>query len=287
MKKLVCLFLSIVLCFSFSFSASATDYNNPQTDNDSNASFVLEDGTTFSGEDLPNGDARFTLKNENTGLYRESYLNRATGIVTTTDKTTNSVLQALSVTPQVALSASPLHTNRSANSNYVYKGTITYNFYGNTSSVVGTRALDVYYDYNYESGSRFNVNGQYQDITSFASYLCGVLAIPAAVASPAAAAIFSTLGLAISQINVIIDDHYVRCSETQITWKAEVSDATDVYETFTGSKFVLTQEGYSNKTYYEGDFWPLSSYTNHDTDFAVHLYWGVLWQDVLEIVSWS
>jgi hypothetical protein len=185
------------------------------------------------------------------------------------------------------LSASPLNTNRSANSNYVYKGTITYNFYGNTSSVVGTRALNVYYDYDYESGSRFNVNGQYQDITSFASYLCGVLSIPAAVASPVAATIFSTLGFVISQINVIIDDHYVRCSETQITWKAEVSDATDVYETFTGSKFVLTQEGYSNETYYEGDFWPLSSYNNHDTDFAVHLYWGVLWQDVLEIVSWS
>lgn len=287
MKKLVCLFLSMILCFSFSFSAAATYYDNTQATNKGNNAFVLADGTVFSGEDLPNGDARFTLKNSKTGLHRESYLNRTTGVVTTTDKATNSVLQVFSATPQISLSSATSNANRSANSNYVYKGTITYNFYGNTASVVGTRALDVYYDYNYEPGSRFNVNGQFQDITSFASYLCGVFSVSTIVAAPFASAIFTVLGFGISQVNVLIENHYVRCSETQITWKAEVSDAPDVYETFTGSKFVLTQEGYGNEICYEGDFWPLTSYNNHDTDFAVHLYWGVLWQDVLEIVSWS
>lgn len=287
MKKIICLLLSMTLCLSFGISAAAIGNDSVVVAVDKTNTITLEDGTVFSGEDLPNGDAVFTLVNSQTGLHRESYLNRATGIVTTTDKSTNTVLQELSAMPQIELSAASSNSARSTSSNYVYRGTITYNFYGNTGSVVGTRALNVYYDYNYYPGSRFNVSGQFQDITSFAAYLCGALSISTIVANPFASAIFSALGFGLSQVNVMIENHYIRCTETEITWKAEVSDATDVYETFTGSKFVLTQEGYDNEVCYDGDFWPLTSYTNHDTDFAVHLYWGVLWQDVLEIVNWS
>lgn len=52
----------------------------------------------------------------------------------------------------------------------------------------------------------------------------------------------------------------------------------DVYATISGSKYVLTEEGYESQIYTSGDFWPTSSYTNRNTNFAVKVYWTVLGQ---------
>lgn len=152
---------------------------------------------------------------------------------------------------------------------------------------MGTRALNIYYDYNSYLSSRYNVAGVYQNIASFASLIASLLTLPAAIASSSAAVILERFGFATGAISFLIPDHYVRCNETEITWIGQVTDFPDVYATISGSKYVLTEEGYESQIYTSGDFWPTSSYTNRNTNFAVKIYWTVLGQDTLEIVSWS
>ena len=79
----------------------------------------------------------------------------------------------------------------------------------------------------------------------------------------------------------------MRCDETDMTWFGQMTDFTDVYATVSGKEFLITEEGYSGKKYTSGDYWMLGSYAAHLNSFAVKMYWAVLGQDTVEIVSWS
>lgn len=276
-KKFLSLLLALAMCLSLSVPAWANT-NEVLSEKSTDNSILLSDGSVLIAEDLPNGDARFTIiKNEK--IVAESYANRAQGTITSLDSRVSSDVHVLNAQSNRSITSIP--------SGYTYRGKITYNFYGGMSYVVGTRSLNVYYDHNFYENSRYNVNGVYQGIASLASYITMILSLPATVAASAAAGILSVLGIATGTLSIVIPDHYVRCYETEITWLAQISDVPDIYNTVTGSMFVFTQEGYESKTYYSGDYWPLSSYSNHDQNFAVKLYWTVLGQDILEIVSWS
>lgn len=285
MRKLCSLILTIALLFSLSVPAFASSYV-PEIQ-DSTNSMQLSDGSYLISEDLANGDAKFSII-KNGEIIAESYLNRSSAYITSTDTRLSAEKQVHNVNVAVANSnvTSPARAE-TIPSGFTKRGTITYNFFGGMTYVVGTRSLNIYYDYNYYTGSRYNVNGVYQNIAGLASFLASILVLPASIASSVAAKILTSLGISTGAASLIIPDHYVRCNETEITWLSQIADITDMYATFTGSKFVVTEEGYSSKTYQTGNYWPLSSYTNHDSNFAVKLYWEVLGQDTLEIVSWS
>lgn len=274
-----------MLCLSISLSLCSTAFASESKtllESSSNDAILLSDGASLIAEDLPNGDARFTIVRDG-AIIAESYLERSKGLVTNSDS------RSINTTTVVSLPKNSNENVRSSDitSGYVYCGQITYNFYGNLSYVVGTRSLNVYYDRNYYTGSRYNVNGVYQNIAGFASFIAAILTLPASIAASAAASILGNLSIATGGISLLIPDCYVRCDETEITWMGQMTDFTDVYATFTGSRFVLTQEGYDSDVYYSGDYWGLSSFYNHDTDFAIKVYFAVLGQDILEVVGWN
>lgn len=286
MRKLCSFLLVLSLLLSLPVTAFATYCEIADESN----IIELSDGSYLVSEDLPNGDAKFSIIS-NGDIIAESYLSRSTASITSADTRLSDETQVQTV--MVSVPQPNITKNSSTNSSglipsgFTMRGTITYNFFGGTYYVVGTRSLNVYYDYNFYYGSRYNVNGVYQNIAGFASFLAGALTLPAAIAASVAADILASLGIATGLTALIIPDHYVRCNETEITWLSQIADIPDMYATFTGSQFVITEEGYSSEIYHSGNYWPLSSYANHDSDFAVKLYWEVLGQDILEIVSWS
>lgn len=284
-------FVSLILCLSMLSAllcapASAASH----TSTDPTSTYVqLSDGTYLIANDLPDGNAKFSITNSHGDILAESYLDRSSQSIYNTDlRTGNNEVVTVPAKNQ-------LHTSNKAVTpkgsdipiGFTYRGKITYNFYGSTDHVVGTRALNIYYDYNSYLSSRYNVAGVYQNIASFASLIASLLTLPAAIASSSAAVILERFGFATGAISFLIPDHYVRCNETEITWIGQVTDFPDVYATISGSKYVLTEEGYESQIYTSGDFWPTSSYTNRNTNFAVKIYWTALGQDTLEIVSWS
>lgn len=288
MKKLLSVILCLSLLVALCIPAMAAD---SRTNAEASSRITLSNNTTLVSEDLPNGDARFTILGEDGCVLSESYLQRSEGLIHYESKLTDSF-----ETRRIPTQTNGMHLQRSVSrgaansyipSDFTYRGSITYNFYGWTDHVIGTRILNVYYDCNYHTGSRYNVNGVYQDITTFASFLASILALPSAIASSFAKTIMGRFAFATGAISFAIPDHYVRAYETEITWLAQISDYPDVYATFTGSKFDLTEEGYAGQTHYSGDFCPLSYYKDHNTDFAVKLYTAAVGQDVIEIVSWS
>lgn len=283
MRKLCSLILTIALLFSLSVPALASS-SVPEIP-DSTSSMQLSDGSYLISEDLANGDAKFSII-KNGEIIAQSYLNRISACITSTDTRLSTEEPVQNVSTANSNISSPARA-KTIPSKFTKRGTITYNYFGGMTYVVGTRSLNIYYDYQYHPGSRYNVNGVYQNIASFASVLASILALPSSIASSVAAKILTSLSISTGAVSLIIPNHYVRCNETEITWLSQIADITDMYATFTGHKFVVTEEGYPSKTYYTGNYWPLSSYTNHNSNFAVKLYWTVLGQDTLEIVSWS
>ena len=282
--------LSLILCLSIlsTLLCVPASANSATTTDSTNAYVQLSDNTYLIAEDLPNGNAKFSISDSNGDILAESYLNRSNQTIYNTDSRTGNEVISIPATNQPLTSTNEaMSTSSDIPSGFTYRGKITYNFYGNTDHIVGTRDLNIYYDYNYYTSSRYNVAGTYQNIASFASLLASLLALPAAIAASSAAIILARFSIATGAISFFIPDHYVRCNETQITWLGQMTDFTDVYATITGSQFVLTEEGYESQTFTSGDFWPLSSYADRNTNFAVKIYWTVLGQDILEIVSWS
>lgn len=284
-------FVSLILCFSMlSVLLCAPASAASRTATNSTSTYVqLNDGTYLIANDLPDGNAKFSIINSHGNILAESYLDRSSQSIYNTDlRTGNNEVVTVPKKNQPHTSNNAV-TPKSSDIpiGFTYRGKITYNFYGSTDHVVGTRALNIYYDYNSYLGSRYNVTGIYKNIASFASLIASLLALPAAIAASSAAAILGHFSIATSAIGFFIPDHYVRCNETEITWIGQVTDFPDVYATISGSKYVLTEEGYESQVYTSGDFWPTSSYTSRNTNFAVKIYWTVLGQDTLEIVSWS
>ncbi len=283
-------FLSLILCLSLLSTLLCVPASaKSTTSTDSTDTYVqLSDDTYLIAEDLPDGNAKFSITNSNGDILAESYLNRSNQTIYNTDsRTGNEVISIPVKNDSPASNKGAMSASSDIPSGYTYRGKITYNFYGNTDHIVGTRGLNIYYDYNYYTGSRYNVAGTYQNIASFASLLASILTLPAAIAASSAAVILGRFSIATGAIGFLIPDHYVRCNETEITWLGQMTDFTDVYATISGSQYVLTEEGYESRTYTSGEFWPLSTYTNRNTNFAVRIYWTVLGQDILEIVSWS
>ena len=155
MKKLFSVILCLSLLVALCIPAMAAD---SRTNVEASSRITLSNNTTLVSEDLPNGDARFTILGEDGCVLSESYLQRSEGLIHYESKLTDSF-----ETRRIPTQTNDMHLQRSVSrgaansyipSDFTYRGSITYNFYGWTDHVIGTRILNVYYDYNYHIGSR-------------------------------------------------------------------------------------------------------------------------------------
>lgn len=287
MKKLISIILSLAISMSLAAPAYAVEADESVTAVDENRSEVLlEDGTTLVGEDLSNGDARFTII-ENDEVISEAYLNRNLHQVTLVDYSNGeeeietkqiplqSEMMVQSIIPEEIISPN----------SFLKYGTITYNFYGGNAYVTGTRKLDVYCDYSYVPGVLYDVNGEYKNAAELAAYITGWLSIPVGIANPLAGIIIATFGQIVGGVGIIIPECELTCNKTSVTWKGVYTQDRSVYGTIAGTQYAVV--GAVNKTYTQGTYLPQSSYYNRSTTLATGLYTATFGQDIVEIVSWG
>lgn len=290
MKKVIGLILVAAMVFAMSIPTFATSLDsNRCTKTDT---ILLDDGFAMCTQDFENGDAKFTLEKDGK-VIAWSYLERESGKVYNYDSRSELSYNVVdtgvrydSTEPFLSTSYPP-PAESVIPDGFTKKGVITYNFYGMTTSVIGTRDINVYYDRNVDTSASYNLNGQYQNIISLASMIASVLSLPGMVAGKIAQWVVGLIGVALSGAPFAIPDLYVKCTRTDMTWLSQWADFPDIYGTFTGSMYKVTQDGYESQVIYEGEYWPLSAYSSHDSDFAVKCYYTAVGQDYLEIVNWS
>lgn len=251
-------------------------------------SIQLSDGSNFIVEDLPGGDARFTLI-KNGEVIAKTYLDRDQRTLYNWDKQTGEDVQIVedSASYSVAETELPSVSLNSVPSGFVRKGSITYDYYGGLDHVIGRRSLEIYNKYEYYTGSRYNISGVYQSWTSFVGFIAAVINLPGLIASQVATSVLNVLGIVFSAGQYIIPDHYVRCTETVVSWFGQVSDFPEITATLVGSEYVVTQEGYSAETYYSENYYPYGSFISHNVNLATAIYWAALGYDYIEIVAWN
>lgn len=188
--------------------------------------------------------------------------------------------------PEPALAA----TNNVANANsYSPVGAITYQYY-DQGYVSGTRKIDLAFSEILHNDSRYNINGTYQSMASFAAFLAGLFAVPGVIAGLLAAKVVEILAIGLGAGSLLIPSYYVRAIEYENKWKLTIS--TSVTEYMTGSKFIFNHEyDGSTQTACEGDYYTISDYSNRNTSLAtavmnnMPLYWGG--DGRVEVVSWE
>ena len=283
MKKMVSILL--VLCLSVSLLLPVGAVNNEQVEviQDNEVSEIqFEDGSIVKAEELLDGTAKFTEMKDGK-VIAEAVLDRERNVIIDTTYQGNSKeTEYIDIQGQKAVGS--LSSARAAGS-YQRCGAITYNFYGGNDHVTGTRKLDVYNMRSYVAGTKYNVTGSFKSKASFISYIAGILAVPVGVANPLAGSILNKLSIVVGTAGFVVPNHWVKCDKTTMTWKGVLSDARDVYGTFTGTQYAVTGE--TNKTYVTGDFWSQVSYASRSKSFATHLYNKVMGQDIVEIVKWE
>ena len=87
MKKLLSVILCLSLLVALCIPAMAAD---SRTNAEASSRITLSNNTTLVSEDLPNGDARFTILGEDGCVLSESYLQRSEGLIHYESKLTDS-----------------------------------------------------------------------------------------------------------------------------------------------------------------------------------------------------
>jgi hypothetical protein len=139
---------------------------------------------------------------------------------------------------------------------------------------------DIYY------GDQYDLNGTYRNLAGLASFIAGVLALAAAAASTVAASVLTYFSIGTAAATFYIPTHYVSAILTYMSWTPSDYDAPECSTNFSGDKFVVTETGGSSSTYYEGDYWDLSSFTNHNSSFATKVYSELYGYDAVTILGW-
>lgn len=115
-----------------------------------------------------------------------------------------------------------------------------------------------YIDFSYSSmtnqSDRCNLNKKYDNIASLAAFICGVLALTAALSSLAATAVFGILGFAIGARDVYIPEHWIDAAKTDVTWKGVNPNHPTDSKTLSGAKYVMNYQGRGPETLIDGAF---------------------------------
>lgn len=138
----------------------------------------------------------------------------------------------------------------------------------------GSGICGAYVDYVKNTGSiKYDINGTYRDIAGLASFVASVLALPAAPAMGVAKSIFAAFGFASGAASVLIPSCNLSSNYEEIEYTLTDMSFSSHKNSFYGTKYTITEAGkHINDVYIEGDYYPTTSWNNHNFGTAIYTY---------------
>ncbi len=283
LRKCVALILVVCLCLSLSVFAAAIDLQTDTLLMKSNVDLTkIHQGNSeldivelhepdyyLLSQTFDNGDyVIYLLHNEQVLSYSYTDVDE--------DTITTIILDSDGIPGQITSTsisrAVPPFDMQALPGSYTRVGAIEY-LYGNGSN---TRTGDIGYNRTVSSES-YNLNGTYQNVTFFVSYIASLLAIPVGMASQIGGCILSIIGIEASRINFVIPNHYVDADIETMRWYAAWRGTEGNPGIVVGTKIFVKYEDNSSETYYKDQYYTVSDFRNHNTVLASLLYESGFW----------
>ena len=182
------------------------------------------------------------------------------------------------------------HRNSLANStyglrDYKYLGQVRYQYAaGSQYNLCGAR---VELASTVINSDKYNLAGTYDDDVALAYFIAGILLIPFGFAHPVAAAIISSVASFTGYLYSIKSPYYISAKTTTNNWKViDISNSRN-YDVVEGVEYIITEQGRVGDTYYDGDFWEKSAFTNRSSSFAYYIYPLLFSYTIFDIYDWN
>lgn len=155
--------------------------------------------------------------------------------------------------------------------------------YSTGQGVVGA---SLYYGMTVNTSGQYNINGTYQDLAMLIGMIIATIGVTWGIAYQIAGAVCAYLALPLSFTAVIFPNHFIQATTTTMDWKIYDASNFNRYNTFSGVKSLITETGYPQKTYIEGEYYTTSDYYNHNI-LLVQTIFFYLFAGPYSIYSWS
>lgn len=282
-KRVLSLLLALAMCLSLSVPAWAVI---PPEDAihvaDEYVESVIHIGnTSMIARDYNNGDVEFLHRENGTVLY-STYVDRENSVLRSYKYTYGkAVLTKTTSFSPPTIAPSGIVTN------YGHIGTIGYQYYVQ-GYVAGTNNVALSCSSTVYTEQRMPLNGSHDDWTDLAGGIASALGLPGYITNKVVQWVVGLLGLVLSAKPLVITNTIpLRCTETALHWETSCGTAEGFLY---GSRFDCIYNG-SNMTETEDTYWPVSSFSNRNIQFAravqncTPAYWGT--DGIVNIVSWS
>lgn len=283
-RRILCVALSIAMLLMLTVPANAvsiTNENNPVV-NESESILILQEGYTLSlvSVDYENGDSSFSLIENGIQIYT-AYVDQSEQTIIEADLT-NTTYHTTQIPPRPI---TPMVSISSTTSQYTIAGTVSIDHYVQ-GMVMTTNYLTLAYSTE-STEVDHDFRGSYNNIAAFAAFIAAALLIPGALSSELAKAIVSAVGVASSGVIIINQSYPVKAIKTTVTWRGNPRNSTK-YEYISGSYYRCIADGLTDKTDYDGTYYPVNSYANHNVNLPGEFY-PLFWSgyDNFVVVGWS
>lgn len=138
----------------------------------------------------------------------------------------------------------------------------------------GTGICGAYVDYVKETGNKkYDINGTYRDLAGLASFVAGVLALPAAPALAVSKTVLTYFGIALTAVQFAIPQCNLDSNYEQIEYTLTDIAYSSHKNSFWGTKWVVTESGNKfNNTYTDGEYYPTASWGNQNFGMTIYNY---------------
>lgn len=280
--KFLSVLLVLAMCFSLSspaFALSLPITAEPTVIASNELILSEQDGHIISilGEDLSNGNARFSLL-EDGEVVSVSCVDWLSCEITWT-KYQNNVATSCEIT-----SFNPPAQTNTVTAGYVNVGQVGYYHYVQ-GMIMCTNYINWSYSTNTNPNSVCDLNGFYRDVTNFAATIMGIFGyFSTAGALEIANAVLAVLGLSGSPGDFLVPEYLVSCKRTEVVWRAYTASKEKLYQ---GYWCQVTHPNGTKQNIYEGNYYPTTAISSHNSTLALapytYFYPG---SDMYEIASW-
>lgn len=300
MKKMMSIFLSIVMIFTLTTQAFAVETTSNRVRAALNAPEFLSD---YEGvqvvnevvEEVPGSDVCYIYHDLSNG-NSISYMLQGGKVVYKAYVVTaeNKVIEySYSDNGNCTISTeSYSHLNQSlhaSNASFTYAGQIKYRTPMEHLGTIYTYYMDCSYKKTIDYTAQYNVAKEAQNKAAYASFLAGLIGLPIGFASTLAGAILGAFGLGAGIVAFAIPDYMLDATKETVSWNIkDTKDSLRKY-TFSGSKYTITDasdEKHLHQVYEDYTYFSYSDFVNENKTMADYcqtlLYNGLS----LEPVEW-
>lgn len=277
MKKMIAFLLALAMCTTLCGTAFANE-NNVTTQLQAEGFDISEysDEVYIASKREYNGEVTCYMIVDNR-IESKAVCSIQNGTLTHTDMDTGK--ETVTDVPQLEenqeYSFASGNMVLASNSKAVTSGKITYRYY--IQGHPFTRTLTVKNSLKVYESQKVNLRGRYKDLAAVMAVFIAAFNLPAAGLKTVVKTILDRLGMAGLVTNIVIPDLYVRANEYEMTWTATYSKTTG---SFTGSMYIVTQEGYAGQRIYGDNYFSATALSEHRASLAaalhdcIKVHWG-------------